>query len=133
MLLNVADMLRAELLNYELEIQYAESRIAFFAAIMERTSGSDSRRKKRQFVYAKVLRESWICFRDDMLKARASLARGIDNALGSYPAVHRRIFLECLLNEREPSVVADELGMSEKAVKRIKGKLMVDLHHLYRP
>lgn len=133
MLLNVADMLRAELLNYELEIQYAESRIAFFAAIMERTSGSDSRRKKRQFVYAKVLRESWICFRDEMLKSRASLARGIDNALGSYPAVHRRIFLECLLNEREPSVVADELGMSEKAVKRIKGKLMVDLHHLYRP
>ena len=133
MRLNVADMLRAELLNYELEIQYAESRIAFFGAIMARVRGSKSHRKQRRFVYAKVLRESWICYRDDLLKAKSSLARGIDNALGSYPDAHRRIFWECLLNEREPSAVASELGMSLKAVERIRNKLMRDLHSLYRP
>ena len=133
MRLNVADMLRAELLNYELAIQLAESRIQFFEAVMDRVSGSRSRRKQRQFVYAKIEREAWISFRHEMLDAKASLARGIDNALGSYPALHRRVFWECLLNEREPSVVATELGMSPQAVERIRNKLMVDLHSLYRP
>jgi len=133
MRLNVADMLRAELLNYELEVQRAESRIAYFGAVMDRTSGSKSRRKSRTFVYAKVEREAWICYRDDLLQAKSELARGIDGALGSYPDAHRKIFWECLLNEREPSVVASEMGMSLKAVERIRNKLMRDLHSLYRP
>lgn len=132
MIVNLADLLRAELLNYELEVQHAESRISFFGAVMERTRGSRSNRQKRRFVYAKVSRDAWVCFRDDLLKAKASLARGIDNALSSYPESHRRVFWECLLNEREPSVVAPELGLSVKAVELIRNKLMHDLHRLYR-
>lgn len=133
MRLNVADMLRAELLNYELAIQHAESRIAYFSAVMARNGGSESARKDRRFVYAKVARETWTCFRDDLLKAKTSLEKGIDNALGSYPAEYRAVFRECLLEGREPAEASERLGMTETAVRRIYAKLRRDLHTLYRP
>lgn len=130
---NVADFLRSELLNYELEIQYAESRIARLKAAMDRSESIKSAKANRRFVYAKIRYEAWVCFRDDLLRAKASLARGIDNALGSYPKPFRRIFWDCILNERKPSDVAAEMGLSESAVVRIRDKLKRDLHSLYRP
>ena len=130
--MNIADSLRAELLNYELAIPLAESRIKYFGAVVERCRNGATRKVKRRFVYAKIARDSYERYRDDLLQAREALARGIDSCLGSYPAEYRNVFWEVLLKERSPAEAALFLGMSEEAVERIAAKLRSDLHRLYR-
>lgn len=133
MQLNLADLLRAELTNYDLEVRLAESKIAYLRAIMDRCKGSTNMKQKRRFVYAKLGKEAWEAFLDDLLKAKESLEQGIDTVLRAYPETHRKIFWECLLRERSDEDVAAELGMTAEALARIKGKLNRDLHTLYRP
>ncbi len=130
---NLADLLRAELLNYELAIQLAESKIAYFSSRMERDKGLPMAKTKSRFVYAKIAKERWETFRDDVLEIKKSLAQGIDSALAAYPALHRQIFSLYFLEQASIDECAAKTGLTSRQVKAIVEKINGDLHELYRP
>lgn len=129
----VVDWLRAEIANHELMLSLADSRIAYYSALMKRYKGKTSAKMKSRFVRCKAERETWTAFRSDMMLSLGRLSDGIDRALSSYPPAYGKVFRLCLLDGLSEKDAASALSMSEEAVIRILGKLKADLITFYRP
>lgn len=129
----IADLLRADLLNYELAIQSATARIAFYNALMKRLKGKRSPKSKRDFVRAKVNREIYETYLEDVLRAKDELEHGIDCCFGSYPRAYRSVFKLAFLENLPPDKICEQTGLSLKAVEFIVAKMERDLLVFYCP
>ena len=129
--LTLVAMLRADILNYDLAISSASSRVRFWSASMEKARGRRNIKSKRLFVRAKVNKEIYEAHLEDLLNARAELVAAIDACLNSYPRAYRNVFRLAFLDGRALEDVSKETKLPLKAVERIVKVLARDLTTFY--
>lgn len=115
------------LLNYDLATEYAKAEIKLREDIMNTCSGTYKESDKRNYVNAKIERERFLVFLEEINKNRIHLIKRINDVLNRYHPRYKQIFYDVFFQEKTYYEVAQSSGYSLVAVKKIVRLLKEEL------
>lgn len=121
------------LYNYDLTLVYATGEISLREANMTLYEGDKKRDSQRRFVLAKVEKERYQLFVDEVQKAKKEILNNLDLVLSKYTPRYKAVFIAYFIEEKNYDDICGATHYSRDAVAHIIQKLKADLIDTYIP
>ena len=129
----IIEKIKQLLYNYDLTIAYAQGEIAIRNASMDLYKGSKSQYKQRKFLEAKIDKEKFQIFVDDVENARSELLDNVEIILSKYQKKYKDIFMLYFFQEKSYKEIADQTAYSIPMITKVIKRLKNDLLTFYMP
>ena len=129
----IADKIKKMLMNLELTILYADSEIKIRQATMKLYEGDTNRWKQRKFIEAKIDKERFEVYKEDIEHLHVEIMENIDILLSKHTPRYKQIFIMYFFQDKTYKEIAEETNYSLVAINKIISKLKNDLLTFYMP
>lgn len=129
----IVEKIKQLLLNYDLTIAYANGEIAIRKATMELYKGSKNKYQQKKFIEAKVDKERFEIFIEDVNHAKQEISENVSLILDKYQPRYKQIFIAYFLEGKNYDDICELTHYSKDAINKIIHKLKQDLLTFYMP
>lgn len=123
----VVDKIRRLLLNYDLTVAYALGEIEVRKSIMDLYRGDTRKPSQRKFIQAKVDKERFEIYVEEVAKAKKELKDNVLYVLNRYNPKYKDIFWMACIEQKTYEEISQITGYSYDAVYKIVHKVKNDI------
>ena len=124
---NVVARIRRLLLNYDLTVAYALSEIEIRKNVMDLYRGDTRKPSQKKFVQAKVDKERFEIYIEEVVKAKKKLENDVLYVLNRYTPRYKDIFWMACIQQKTYEEISQITGYSYDAVYKIVHKVKSDV------
>ena len=129
---NVVERIKVLLMNYDLEITYARGQVRSLEITMKLYQGDKRKDRKAKFLNAKVDKERFEDYIDELLDAKREIMDNISIILSNYTPRYKDVFILYFFENKTYDEICDKTNYSRDAIKTIIAKLKSMVIQLYR-
>lgn len=123
----VVDKIRRLLLNYDLTVAYAFGEIEVRKSIMDLYRGDTRKPSQRKFIQAKVDKERFEIYVEEVAKAKKELKDNVLYVLNRYNPKYKDIFWMACIEQKTYEEISQITGYSYDAIYKIVHKVKNDI------
>ncbi|MCI1244494.1 MAG: hypothetical protein LKG11_00840 [Bacilli bacterium] len=124
---SIAAKLRQLLLQYGLEIVYAEGQVKFFDEQRRLQSSMNGRNHEKAAINAKVNREAYKTYACNLKSAKERVEVAIQTVTGVYDDVRKKIWFMYFIQQKPYAEIAADTLYNERTLKRVVASMKVDI------
>ena len=129
----IVDKIKQLLYNYDLTLLYANGEIKIRQSTMDLYSGSKNKYRQKKFIEAKVDKERYEIFVEDLENARKEIKENLEIILSKYQSRYKEIFMLYFFEEKTYKEIAKITSYSIPMITKIIKRLKDDLLTFYMP
>lgn len=119
------------LLNCDLTLAFAQGEIEINRATMELYKGARKHWKKMKFLEAKIDKERYEIFVQDIIKVKENLTSNVNSIIGKYSLLYQRVFDMFYMRDISIEDIAVAVNLKTDIVENIIKKFNTDLIECY--
>lgn len=128
---NVIERIKVLLFNYDLELAYARGCVRKNEITMRLYENDHRKDRQRKFLSAKVDKERFENYIDEIIDAKREIMDNIDIVLSNYTPVYKRVFIMYFFENKTLEEISSETNYSFDGVRWIINKLKSLIIQLY--
>ena len=128
---NVIERIKVLLFNYDLELTYARGCVREFEITMRLYQNDHRKDRQRKFLSAKVDKERFENYIDEILDAKKEIMDNIDIVLSNYTPAYKRVFVMYFFENKTLEEISTETNYSFDGIRYIINKLKSLIIQLY--
>lgn len=129
----IVTRIKKMLFNYDLAVAYVDGEIKLREANMRLYKGDTKKDSQRKFLIAKIEKERYQLFMEEVAVAKKQILENIDLILEKYQPKYRQVFIAYFIEDQKYADIETLTNYSCDAIKVIIRRLKNDLIDLYMP